>query len=153
MAHVDNLGWLHLEILNYICKDLFFQIKSQSEAPRIKTWMYLFEGHHSTHYTLHYPSQPIHQQVLKNLPPNLLTQPSPSIFTALKMRCFIASLLHCYDPNSRYLCLSWEFLPWPPSSTGPPVSTLVSSPLHSSFPIEQPRMAFTVFTSDYITNL
>lgn len=49
-AHPDNLGWFHLKVFNYICKDPIFQISSYAQVLWITTWTCLLGGHHSAHY-------------------------------------------------------------------------------------------------------
>lgn len=49
-AHPDNLGWFHLKVFNYICKDPIFQISSYAQVLGITTWASLLGGHHSAHY-------------------------------------------------------------------------------------------------------
>lgn len=47
-VHLNDPRWSQLKILNLVKSALFFQIKSHSQVPGIRT--YIFWGHYSTHY-------------------------------------------------------------------------------------------------------
>lgn len=49
-SHSGNPGWSHLKILNYICKDLIFQVRSHPQV-LLHGPIHLSWGHHSTHQT------------------------------------------------------------------------------------------------------
>lgn len=138
---VDNSEWSYLEIFNLItsAKTFFFQIRSHSQALGFKTWTYLLGGRHSIHYTLQYLSWPIHTWALEKLPLNVTSQ--PTYLHSWLWRCY-SWLLHCYDADSRHICLSWEFLPWSLLPFSVPS-------LHSSFPIVWPKGVIFIYIPGY----
>lgn len=69
-AHLGRLGWLHLETLNYICKDPSSQIRSHSHV-HVPGHRHICGGHYSGHYRLT-PAQPNPSQALAQGGPGVM---------------------------------------------------------------------------------